>query len=270
VQKGDEEITGFSFKKDQTISPEKQKVCWITYTNPEVHDILKEGFEYSPMYQGRIKGNGPRYCPSIEDKVSRFAEKNRHQMFIEPEGWNTIELYANGFSTSLPEEIQYKALRKVPGFENCKFLRPGYAIEYDYFPPTQLKFFLETKLIENLFLAGQINGTTGYEEAACQGLIAGINAGQTLQNKSSLMLKRDQAYIGVLIDDLINKGTKEPYRMFTSRAEYRTLLRQDNADLRLTEIGYNIGLADKERFENVHKKKKAIKQNKEEIKEIKV
>src|SRR5690625_2698463 len=169
VQKGDEEITGFSFKKDQTISPQKQKVCWITYTNPEVHDILKEGFEYSPMYQGRIKGNGPRYCPSIEDKVSRFAEKNRHQMFIEPEGWNTIELYANGFSTSLPEEIQYKALRKVPGFENCNFFRPGYAIEYDYFPPTQLKFSLETKLIENLFLAGQINGTTGYEEAACQG-----------------------------------------------------------------------------------------------------
>ncbi len=270
VQNGDEKIPGFSFKKGHTIDPKNQKVCWITYTNPEVHQILKSGFDQSPMYQGRIKGNGPRYCPSIEDKVSRFAKRERHQMFIEPEGWNTIEIYANGFSTSLPEEIQYKALQKVPGFENCKFFRPGYAIEYDYFPPTQLSFSLETKLIENLYLAGQINGTTGYEEAACQGLIAGINASLKLQNKKPLVLKRNQAYIGVLIDDLINKGTKEPYRMFTSRAEYRTLLRQDNADLRLTALSYQLGLADKDRFQKVLDKKNIIEANKKQLDNISI
>ncbi len=270
IQDGDQEITGFSFKKGQKIAAEKQRNCWITYTNPEVHEILKTGFDHSPMYQGRIKGTGPRYCPSIEDKISRFSQRNRHQIFVEPEGWNTIEIYVNGFSTSLPEEVQYKALCKVPGFENCKFFRPGYAIEYDYFPPTQLKFSLETKLVENLFFAGQINGTTGYEEAACQGLIAGINAHLKIHSKKPLIVKRNQAYIGVLIDDLINKGTDEPYRMFTSRAEFRTLLRQDNADLRLTEISYKLGLADEERYHNVLDKKVSIREIKKTIEQISI
>jgi tRNA uridine 5-carboxymethylaminomethyl modification enzyme len=257
-QKGDEEITGFSFLKSN--KPSKQRSCWITYTNPEVHEILKAGFGESPMFQGRIKGTGPRYCPSIEDKINRFSERERHQLFIEPEGWDTIEVYVNGFSSSLPEEVQYKALKKVPGFENCKLFRPGYAIEYDYFPPTQLKINLETKLVKNLFFAGQINGTTGYEEAACQGLIAGINAHQLINSNEPFILKRNEAYIGVLIDDLINKGTDEPYRMFTSRAEYRTLLRQENADLRLTEKSFRIGLASQERMDNVLKKKNEISQ----------
>ncbi|MEO5650057.1 MAG: tRNA uridine-5-carboxymethylaminomethyl(34) synthesis enzyme MnmG [Ginsengibacter sp.] len=255
-QKGDECVTGFSFTDTQ--KPLNQKSCWITYTNPEVHDILRTGFDESPMFQGRIHGIGPRYCPSIEDKINRFANRDRHQIFVEPEGWNTIEVYVNGFSSSLPEEVQYRALRKIPGFENCKIFRPGYAIEYDYFPPTQLKFSLETKRVKNLFFAGQINGTTGYEEAACQGIMAGINAHQACTHKEAFVLKRNEAYIGVLIDDLINKGTDEPYRMFTSRAEYRTLLRQDNADLRLTEKGYRIGLASQERMEKVKKKKEEI------------
>jgi len=219
---------------------------------------LKTGFESSPMFQGRIQGTGPRYCPSIEDKINRFAERERHQLFVEPEGWNTVEIYVNGFSSSLPEEVQLKALRKVPGFENCKMFRPGYAIEYDFFPPTQLKANLETKLIKNLFFAGQINGTTGYEEAACQGLMAGINAHLAVKDVNPFILKRSEAYIGVLIDDLINKGTDEPYRMFTSRAEFRTLLRQDNADLRLTEIGFELGLASKERFDLVIEKKSKV------------
>ena len=263
-QKGDEEIPGFSFLNLEKITPQQQKSCWITYTNEKVHDLLKTGFEKSPMYQGRIQGTGPRYCPSIEDKISRFAERDRHQLFVEPEGWNTIEIYVNGFSTSLPENIQYQALTLVPGFENCRMFRPGYAIEYDYFPPTQLKFSLETKLIENLFFAGQINGTTGYEEAACQGLMAGINAHQKARELDPVILKRSEAYIGVLIDDLINKGTDEPYRMFTSRAEFRTLLRQDNADLRLTEKSYRLGLASQERMEKAKGKKDDI----EKIKEI--
>ena len=256
-QKGDEEITGFSYLDSK--KPSEQRSCWITYTNPEVHEILRTGFSESPMFQGRIKGIGPRYCPSIEDKINRFAERERHQLFIEPEGWDTIEVYVNGFSSSLPEEIQYKALQKVPGFENCKMFRPGYAIEYDYFPPTQLKMSLETKLVKNLFFAGQINGTTGYEEAACQGVMAGINAHQATSHRDEFTLKRNEAYIGVLIDDLINKGTDEPYRMFTSRAEYRTLLRQDNADLRLTEKSYRLGLASQERMDKVVKKQIEIK-----------
>ena len=255
-QKGDENISGFSFLNSE--KPTKQRSCWITYTNKEVHEILRTGFNESPMFQGRIKGIGPRYCPSIEDKINRFAERERHQLFIEPEGWETIEVYVNGFSSSLPEEVQFKALKKVPGFENLKMFRPGYAIEYDYFPPTQLKRNLETKLIKNLFFAGQINGTTGYEEAACQGLVAGINAHQSVNNNDEFVLKRNEAYIGVLIDDLINKGTEEPYRMFTSRAEYRTLLRQDNADLRLTEKSFRIGLASQERMDMVIEKKKQI------------
>ena len=263
-QKGDEEIPGFSFLDFERITPSQQKSCWITYTNDKVHELLKTGFEKSPMYQGRIQGTGPRYCPSIEDKISRFAERDRHQLFVEPEGWNTIEIYVNGFSTSLPENVQYQALTLVPGFENCRMFRPGYAIEYDYFPPTQLKFSLETKLIENLFFAGQINGTTGYEEAACQGLMAGINAHQRARELDPVILKRSEAYIGVLIDDLINKGTDEPYRMFTSRAEFRTLLRQDNADIRLTEKSYRLGLASQERMEKVKEKKGAV----EKIKEI--
>jgi tRNA uridine 5-carboxymethylaminomethyl modification enzyme len=257
-QKGDDDIVGFSFLDKPSLKPENQRSCWITYTSSEVHEILKSGFESSPMFKGRIQGTGPRYCPSIEDKINRFAERDRHQLFVEPEGWNTVEIYVNGFSTSLSEEVQYQALRKVPGFENCKFFRPGYAIEYDFFPPTQLQFSLETKLIKNLFFAGQINGTTGYEEAACQGLMAGINAHQSARNLEPVVLKRSEAYIGVLIDDLINKGTDEPYRMFTSRAEFRTLLRQDNADIRLTEIGYKIGLASAERMEKVNQKKKNV------------
>ncbi len=263
-QKGDDEIIGFSYLDIDKIKPEQQKSCWITYTNENVHELLKTGFEQSPMYQGRIQGIGPRYCPSIEDKISRFAQRDRHQLFVEPEGNNTIEIYVNGFSTSLPEHVQYQALRMVPGFENCKMFRPGYAIEYDFFPPTQLKFSLETKLINNLFFAGQINGTTGYEEAACQGLMAGINAHQKTREQEPVILKRSEAYIGVLIDDLINKGTDEPYRMFTSRAEFRTLLRQDNADLRLTEKSYRLGLASQERMEKV----KAKRENVEIIKSV--
>ncbi|HRB30496.1 MAG TPA: tRNA uridine-5-carboxymethylaminomethyl(34) synthesis enzyme MnmG, partial [Ferruginibacter sp.] len=258
-QKGDEFISGFSFWEENKLLPKSQKSCWVTYTNTQVHEILKTGFNSSPMFQGRIKGSGPRYCPSIEDKINRFAERERHQLFVEPEGWNTVEIYVNGFSTSLPEHVQLKALKLVPGFENCKMFRPGYAIEYDYFPPTQLKASLETKLIKNLFFAGQINGTTGYEEAACQGLMAGINAYNATHNAEPLVLKRSEAYIGVLIDDLINKGTDEPYRMFTSRAEYRTLLRQDNADLRLTKIGYKLGLASQKRVDKVIEKETNIK-----------
>ncbi len=251
-QKGDDVITGFSFLDSR--KPTFQKSCFITYTNPNVHEVLKTGFEKSPMFQGRIQGTGPRYCPSIEDKINRFSQRDRHQLFIEPEGWNTIEIYVNGFSSSLPEDTQYQALRLIPGFEKCKIFRPGYAIEYDYFPPTQLKFTLETKNIQHLYFAGQINGTTGYEEAACQGIIAGINAHLKINALEPFILKRDEAYIGVLIDDLINKGTDEPYRMFTSRAEYRTLLRQDNADLRLTEKSFRIGLASQQRMEKVKEK----------------
>ena len=262
-QKGDEEIIGFSYLPTNKIKTNTQKSCWITYTSPQVHDILKTGFEKSPMFQGRIQGTGPRYCPSIEDKINRFAERDRHQLFVEPEGFNTIEIYVNGFSSSLPEDVQHQALKLVPGFENCKMFRPGYAIEYDFFPPTQLKFSLETKLIENLFFAGQINGTTGYEEAACQGLMAGINAHQKSTEQEAFILKRSEAYIGVLIDDLINKGTDEPYRMFTSRAEFRTLLRQDNADLRLTEKSYRLGLASQQRMELVKVKKEGVEQIKE-------
>ncbi len=247
-QKGDEQPSKFSYLKTTTPLIE-QRSCYITYTNQNVHEILREGFEDSPMYNGSISGLGPRYCPSIEDKINRFAERDRHQIFVEPEGWNTIEIYVNGFSTSLPDEIQVKALKMIPGFKNAKIFRPGYAIEYDYFQPTQLYPSLETKIIENLYFAGQINGTTGYEEAAAQGLIAGINAHRKINDQEDLILRRDQAYIGVLIDDLVNKGTEEPYRMFTSRAEYRISLRQDNADERLTEIGYKIGLASESRFE---------------------
>ncbi len=257
-QKGDDEIVGFSFLDVERIKPEQQRSCHITYTNTDVHEILKTGFDRSPMYQGRIEGVGPRYCPSIEDKINRFADRDRHQLFVEPEGWNTVEIYVNGFSTSLPEDVQIKALRTVPGFENCKIFRPGYAIEYDYFPPTQLTHTLETKLISNLFFAGQINGTTGYEEAACQGIMAGINAHQKARNLEPVILKRSDAYIGVLIDDLISKGTQEPYRMFTSRAEFRTLLRQDNADLRLTELSYRLGLASQERMDRVLHKKDSV------------
>lgn len=260
-QKGDPEITGFSYLDTQ--KPKEQKSCWITYTSAEVHDILKTGFDRSPMYTGRIEGTGPRYCPSIEDKVNRFAERDRHQLFVEPEGWNTVEIYVNGFSTSLPEEVQYDALRRVPGFEKVRFFRPGYAIEYDYFPPTQLSYSLETKNLQNLFFAGQINGTTGYEEAACQGLMAGINAHLKTRGAAPLVLKRSEAYIGVLIDDLISKGTQEPYRMFTSRAEFRTLLRQDNADLRLTETSYRLGLASQERMDRMLQKQKNVAQLKD-------
>jgi tRNA uridine 5-carboxymethylaminomethyl modification enzyme len=269
-QKGDEEIVGFSYLPTKKITAQQQRSCWITYTNQQVHDMLKTGFDRSPMYAGRIEGVGPRYCPSIEDKINRFADRDRHQLFVEPEGFNTVEIYVNGFSTSLPEEVQYEALRIVPGFENVRIFRPGYAIEYDFFPPTQLNYSLETKHIKNLFFAGQINGTTGYEEAACQGLMAGINAHQKVKNEAPFILKRSEAYIGVLIDDLINKGTDEPYRMFTSRAEYRTLLRQDNADLRLTEKSYRIGLASQERMDAVRKKEAGVKQIKKILTETSV
>jgi tRNA uridine 5-carboxymethylaminomethyl modification enzyme len=253
-QLGDEHPEKFSYL-DSTIPLQTQRSCWITYTNKEVHQTLETGFDRSPMFNGRIQGLGPRYCPSIEDKINRFAERDRHQIFVEPEGWNTVEIYVNGFSTSLPEDVQYAAMRKIPGFEQAKMFRPGYAIEYDFFPPTQLKLTLETQAIPNLYFAGQINGTTGYEEAACQGLMAGINASLRVQEKEPLILKRSEAYIGVLIDDLITKGTEEPYRMFTSRAEFRLSLRQDNADLRLTALGHALGLASEERFEKMNNKK---------------
>jgi len=267
-QPGDEVPSKFSFTDTKPLA--KQKSCYITYTNQEVHDLLKTGFERSPMFQGRIQGLGPRYCPSIEDKINRFADKERHQIFVEPEGWDTIEIYVNGFSTSLPEDVQYKALTKIPGFEQARMFRPGYAIEYDYFPPEQLKHTLETQLIDNLYFAGQINGTTGYEEAACQGLMAGINAHLKINGREPFVLNRNQAYIGVLIDDLTTKGTKEPYRMFTSRAEYRILLRQDNADLRLTELGNQIGLADKQRMSQLTDKKASIEAVQKALHSIKV
>jgi tRNA uridine 5-carboxymethylaminomethyl modification enzyme len=258
VQGGDEVADKFSYLDNTSpfIGPNsiKQIPCHVSYTNQQVHDILKTGFEKSPMFQGRIQGLGPRYCPSIEDKITRFSERERHQLFIEPEGWNTVEIYVNGFSTSLPIDVQQKALQLIPGFEKAKMFRPGYAIEYDYFPPTQLKLTLETQLLDNLYFAGQINGTTGYEEAACQGLMAGINAHLKINNKPALILSRHQAYIGVLIDDLVMKGTDEPYRMFTSRAEYRLLLRQDNADIRLTPLSYTLGLANKDRLNRVETK----------------
>jgi tRNA uridine 5-carboxymethylaminomethyl modification enzyme len=267
-QKGDENPSKFSFS--DTLPLSKQMSCWITYTNENVHSELQKGFDRSPMFQGRIKGLGPRYCPSIEDKINRFAERERHQIFVEPEGWNTVEIYVNGFSTSLPEDVQYKALTRIPGFENAKMFRPGYAIEYDFFPPTQLKLSLETQQIENLYFAGQINGTTGYEEAACQGLMAGINAHNKVTEKDPFILKRSEAYIGVLIDDLVNKGTQEPYRMFTSRAEYRILLRQDNADLRLTEHGHKLGLASDERMKKLVDKRVDINELIKSLTKLKV
>eukprot|EP00611_Tribonema_gayanum_P026960 TRINITY_DN6539_c0_g1_i1.p1 TRINITY_DN6539_c0_g1~~TRINITY_DN6539_c0_g1_i1.p1 ORF type:complete len:534 (-),score=7.35 TRINITY_DN6539_c0_g1_i1:143-1687(-) len=269
-QKGDDEIVGFSYTDTPRIKAADQRSCYITYTNEKVHEILKTGFDRSPMFQGRIEGTGPRYCPSIEDKINRFADRERHQLFVEPEGWNTVEIYVNGFSTSLPEEVQYEAIRTVPGFENCRIFRPGYAIEYDYFPPTQLQYSLETKLVPNLFFAGQINGTTGYEEAACQGLMAGINAHQKSRELDPVILQRSEAYIGVLIDDLISKGTDEPYRMFTSRAEFRTLLRQDNADLRLTELSYRLGLASQDRMDKVISKQNNVTAIKKVLQELNI
>src|SRR5690554_1179318 len=268
TQGGDDEVVGFSFMETNKPKPEAQIDCYISYTNEQVHDVLRTGFEQSPMFAGRIKGPGPRYCPSVEDKINRFKDKTRHQIFVEPEGWNTVEAYVNGFSTSLPEDVQYKAMRLIPGFEKAKMFRPGYAIEYDYFPPMQLKFTLETKLVENLFFAGQINGTTGYEEAVAQGLMAGINAHRKINGEGEFILKRNEAYIGVLIDDIINKGTDEPYRMFTSRAEFRTILRQDNADLRLTKMGYDLGLAKSERMKKVNKKEIEIQEVNQILEEI--
>ncbi len=268
-QKGDESPQKFSYSSE-TSPLSEQRSCYITYTNPEVHSILETGFDKSPMFNGRIQGIGPRYCPSIEDKINRFSERNRHQIFVEPEGWNTVEIYVNGFSTSLPEDVQYEAMRKIIGFENAKMFRPGYAIEYDYFPPTQLNHTLETKIIENLYFAGQINGTTGYEEAASQGLVAGINAHLKNQTGEEFTLTRSEAYIGVLIDDLINKGTEEPYRMFTSRAEHRILLRQDNADIRLTQKGHDLGLASSERLEAMLEKKKLLNQLRNDLNQKKV
>jgi tRNA uridine 5-carboxymethylaminomethyl modification enzyme len=267
-QPGDENPSKFSYSDTAPLS--KQVSCWITYTNDAVHQELQKGFDRSPMFQGRIKGLGPRYCPSIEDKINRFAERDRHQIFVEPEGWNTVEIYVNGFSTSLPEDVQYQALTRIAGFEKAKMFRPGYAIEYDFFPPTQLNSSLETQLIGNLYFAGQINGTTGYEEAACQGLMAGINAHNKAREKEPFILKRSEAYIGVLIDDLINKGTQEPYRMFTSRAEYRILLRQDNADLRLTALGHKLGLASDQRLERVLDKQNDVTSLLQKLKKIKV
>ncbi len=267
-QKGDENPEKFSYTETPKLT--KQRSCYITYTNEDVHKVLRKGFDKSPMFSGRIKGLGPRYCPSVEDKINRFADKDAHQIFVEPEGWDTVEMYINGFSTSLPEEIQYEALTKIRGFENVRMFRPGYAIEYDFFPPTQLKLTLETHLIDNLFFAGQINGTTGYEEAASQGLVAGINAHNKVHEKEEFILKRNEAYIGVLIDDLVNKGTDEPYRMFTSRAEFRTLLRQDNADIRLTEKGYKLGLAKESRMERMIQKKNQAEQIVNEIKNNKI
>ncbi len=268
-QAGDEKPGKFSYLKSSP-TLHKQHSCHITYTNDTVHEMLKTGFDKSPMFNGRIRGLGPRYCPSIEDKINRFADKNRHQIFVEPEGWNTVEVYVNGFSTSLPEDIQYKALTLIPGFENAKMFRPGYAIEYDFFQPTQLNATLETKLVDNLYFAGQINGTTGYEEAASQGLMAGINAHNKINQKEPFILSRSEAYIGVLIDDLINKGTNEPYRMFTSRAEYRILLRQDNADIRLTKKGYELGLATQKRYEELLKREQQIETINNDVRNLKV
>lgn len=268
IQEGDDDIRGFSYSTIE--KPKKQRPCHITYTNPAVHNILKDGFKDSPLFNGRIRGAGPRYCPSIEDKIDRFADRDRHQLFIEPEGWNTIEIYVNGFSSSLAEDVQYKAMKKIPGFENIKMFRPGYAIEYDYFPPTQLSNSLETKLIKNLFFAGQINGTTGYEEAACQGLMAGVNAHLSIHEEEAFVINRNEAYIGVLIDDLINKGTKEPYRMFTSRAEFRLLLRQDNADIRLGKIAKQLGLISEDTFQGTQTKINHIEEIIQFIKEYSV